>query len=355
MAVKLTTANYTGDAENFQRHGHGEYRYTPDFVFSGNFSKNVKHGNGEFSLIGKFKISGNFQAGEISGQGTKAWANGNFYQGEFLNGELHGHGSLKTRKFLYVGSFAHNQFSGHGRVQRTGGSAFVGNFKNHKFEGSGELVTGNSKYVGNFAAGEYHGQGLLSGGSWRHEGAFADGKKNGIGKSWDEISRYSISGTWDADLLKDTPRKFLPAVANAAHLQTLLDDKKKKFPLDAAVRVAFTDVPVVNAASGSDLPSISITVASDGNAKIDEWGRVAEVRLVQRFADGREKFYPFTSQGVEYEFKRFVVANGGILVDNIQLPSLTKGQYLVEVTDVTVCDAPWFTRNLNAQVLLIVA
>jgi hypothetical protein len=354
MSVNLKTANYIGQARDFERHGHGTYRYSEDFVYVGNFAQNVKQGPGEFTMPGVFTITGNFVDGEITGLVIKTWVTGNSYEGDLVNGEFHGQGKLKTNRFSYVGQFKHNRFAGRGRLERNDGSVYEGYFDHHKFHGLGEWTRAGVKYVGDFAEGELNGQGVLSGDSWRHEGTFKNGLKHGPGKFVDDRSNFSFSGIWTEDNIENAPAKIVPTISSAQTLQTCVGDKKKKLSLEAAITAPYAYVPVVNVTPGSVLPSISVEILCDKNAKAEEWGRVLELRLVQRFSDGREKYFPSTVNNMEQEFTRWVIAQGGARLDNIQLPVLAKGQYLLDLTDVTACNAPGFARLSTGQVLLIV-
>lgn len=194
----LPSSAYSGQVSQAGlRHGQGTYSYGTGFQYTGQWQNGLKHGFGKFVACDGSCFEGQFNAGEISGPGKRTWPDGSWFEGQFVLGEMSGRGRYahKMKDLTYEGEFKHNKFHGKGKLV-SGGYEYIGDFENHKRHGQGEQV-------------------WRSGSSY--EGQWSCGRRQGLGKSYDNESGVTYEGRWS----DDTPE----IVADSLHFFTLSEKK----------------------------------------------------------------------------------------------------------------------------------
>lgn len=148
---------YKGDIKIFKKEGKGEEK-TNDYIYEGDFSKDLKHGNGKIIYNKGDSYEGKFTYGEITGKGFYIWKNNHTYFGDFVGGKMHGKGLYKwTDGNQYEGDYVNNVKEGKGEFKWKDGRIYKGEFKNGRPHGKGlitvkgitfDAIFENGKYIG---------------------------------------------------------------------------------------------------------------------------------------------------------------------------------------------------------------
>lgn len=73
---------YTGEYQNFKRHGKGEYKFSNGAVYTGDYIEGIKSGKGIFTAPDGGKYEGDWQQDKRWGMGTYTYPNGDRYEGK---------------------------------------------------------------------------------------------------------------------------------------------------------------------------------------------------------------------------------------------------------------------------------
>jgi len=161
---RTTLKSYQGQIKNKLRHGHGIF-ITPDVTYIGKWENDKPHGEGMFKLINQINLTddefiefnGLWNNGEKI-KGTEKYKNGLSYVGEFKNNMKHGNGKLYDKNYRLIS----------------------------------DCVWENGKQLDNKII-VYN-----ENGSIKYEGEMINGKKNGIGISYELLNNYD--GEWRDDV-----------------------------------------------------------------------------------------------------------------------------------------------------------
>lgn len=130
---------YYGYYENGERTGHGGLKVRGEFVYIGEFKRNLLHGRGKLTFLQRDNMSyaGQFKEGKMTGRGIITWPDGEFgdsvYDGEVLDGKRHGFGVFTDQiKNKYVGDWADDMRQGEGVCVSENGAVYQVTYEKDK-------------------------------------------------------------------------------------------------------------------------------------------------------------------------------------------------------------------------------
>lgn len=109
----------------------GDIHYEDGSVYSGELNNFMKHGKGTLTFSDGSSYSGEFKYGKYDGQGELKGTNGEGYSGGYSEGKYNGMGRLVfSDGAVYEGEFEEGDFEGKGTVIYMNGDSFTGTFEN---------------------------------------------------------------------------------------------------------------------------------------------------------------------------------------------------------------------------------
>lgn len=180
-------STYTGQFQNYMRHGHGTLILSDGTKYECEWKNDERAGKGKEFWADGTVFTGIYVKGMRSGHGVMTWPEGSKYAGQFDRGRANGEGELvRTDGSVYKGSFVEDCMCGQGRMRWRDGVEYEGQFEGNRRQGFGKMAwtTGRWKsYEGYWKEGVQHGHGTLTDrDDEEFSGTFASGKL----EKWDE-------------------------------------------------------------------------------------------------------------------------------------------------------------------------
>ena len=174
-----------------------EYSQQGQLLYCGEWTDMQRNGKGVEYRNGEKVYEGNFSGGNKNGKG-KLYENGELvYIGEFINGRVSGFGTeLEGDDTVYCGMWDNGSYNGCGILYENGQPLFVGSFRNGIKDGRINQISGehiirkciyeNDKLTYMCEYGED--------GSLRYYGNVSDGKRSGMGCSFNSACEKEFEG-----------------------------------------------------------------------------------------------------------------------------------------------------------------
>lgn len=138
------SVDYTGDYIFDWKCGRGKKITSCDFIYEGEWNKNLYNGKGKLIESNGNIYEGLFKNGKFNGMGKMIWIDGNKYEGTWKDGYMDGKGvvtfSEGNRYRRYEGEFEKHLFNGKGKLTFSNGNTYEGTFDKSNYIKWGRLI-----------------------------------------------------------------------------------------------------------------------------------------------------------------------------------------------------------------------
>ena len=199
---------YTGQWENNKPCCSGEYRYMDGTAFvkdkkaSGTGCKmgDCQNGYGEYHYTQDRRYEGEWRNGKFDGEGAFYYDTGEKYIGTWLANKRDGEGQFYDKKgdLVYDGNWKDDVQYGYGIYHYQNGTRYAGQWINGEREGKGRFtIPGTGYYEGEFSLDRFNGQGTFYySDRSSYEGEWKDNRKHGKGIEYDPDGNIYREGEW---------------------------------------------------------------------------------------------------------------------------------------------------------------